>query len=159
MMGVKFNVSDIVEMGIQIEKNGKEYYAEVMGCAKSEKTKDIFRFLGNEEEKHINYFENLLASLEKEEMAESYPGEYHEYIEHLSGLHIFTKKGAGKTTACKMKSDKEALETAAGLEKDTILFYHEMKTFISGKDKEVIEKIIQEEQKHLSKLLGFLKTI
>ena len=158
-MGVKFTGSDIVEMGIQIEKNGKEYYEEVFKCSKSEQAKKIFKYLGEEEVDHIKYFEKLLSSVEKEEIAESYPGEYHEYMEHLAGLHIFTKEGAGKEAACKIRSDKEALQTAVTFEKDSILFYYEMKNFISDKDKKVLEEIIKEEQKHLSKILILIKEV
>ncbi|OGF52624.1 MAG: hypothetical protein A2497_07020 [Candidatus Firestonebacteria bacterium RifOxyC12_full_39_7] len=148
-MGVKFTGSDVVEMGIQIEKNGKEYYEEVSKCSKSGKAKIIFEFLEKEELEHIEFFNKLLSGLEKEEIAESYPGEYHEYIEHLSELHVFTKEGKGKEAACKIKSDKEALQTAVTFEKDSILFYYELKNFISVKDGKVLDEIIKEEQGHL----------
>ncbi|OGF46142.1 MAG: hypothetical protein A2231_03230 [Candidatus Firestonebacteria bacterium RIFOXYA2_FULL_40_8] len=158
-MGVKFTGSDIAEMGIQIEKNGKEYYDEVLRCSKSEKAKQIFKFLGQEEVNHVVFFEKLLSSLEKEEAAESYSGEYYEYMKNLSALHVFTKKGKGLEAACKIKSDKEALKTAVDFEKDSILFYYEMKNFISTKDKKVLDEIIKEEQAHLSKLMVLLKSI
>src|SRR3989339_724070 len=158
-MGVKFSGSDIVEMGIQIEKNGKEYYDEVLKCSKSDKAKAMFKFLAQEEVNHVGYFKKLLLSLEREEIAESYPGEYHEYMHHLSGLHVFTVKGKGLEVACKIKSDKEALETAVNFEKDSILFYYELKNFISVKDGKVLDEIIKEEQGHLSKLTVLLKEI
>ena len=156
-MGVKFTGSDIVEMGIRIEKNGREYYEGVEKCSKAQKAKDIFKFLGKEEINHIVYFEKLLEKVEKVDIAESYPGEYHEYMENLSVLHVFTKEGKGKEAACKIKTDKEALQTAIGFEKDSILFYYEMKNFVGEKDKTVLDEIIKEEQSHLSKLMELLK--
>jgi len=156
-MGVKFSGSDIVEIGLQIEKNGKEYYEEVLKCSKTPEAKKIFELLAKEELKHVSYFEKLLTSLEKEEIAESYPGEYHEYIEHLSGLHIFTKKGAGKEKACKIRTDKEALETAASFEKDSILFYYELKNFINARDQKILDEVIEQEKSHLSKIMALLK--
>lgn len=156
-MGVKFTGNDIVEMGIQIEKNGKEYYEEVFKCSKSVKAKEIFSYLGKEEIEHIGYFEKLLATTGTEEVAESYPGEYYDYMEHLSALHVFTKDGKGKEVACEIKTDKEALQAAVGFEKDSILFYYEMKNFVREKDKKILEEIIKEEQSHLSKLMDILK--
>lgn len=158
-MGVKFTGRDIIEMGLQIEKNGKAYYEEVLKCAKSQKAKDIFRHLGEEENGHIHFFQKLLGKAEQEEIAESYPGEYHDYMEQLSALHVFTKEGKGKEVACKIKTEQEALQTAVLFEKDSILFYYEMKNFSGEKDKKLIDEIIKEEQSHLTKLTVLAKTL
>ena len=158
-MGIKFTAGDIVEMGLQIEKNGREYYKEVGKCSSSGKARAIFDFLGKEEQRHINYFDKLLEKTEKEEIAESYPGEYHEYMQHLSGLHVFTQEGKGKEAACKIKGDLEALQTAAGFEKDSILFYYEMRNFIAEKDKHIIDGIIKQEQLHLSKIMELVNAM
>ncbi|MEI6845859.1 MAG: ferritin family protein [Candidatus Firestonebacteria bacterium] len=156
-MGVKFSGSDIVAMGLEIEKNGKEYYEGVVKCSKSAEAKKMFEMLVGEELKHVSYFEKLLVSLEQEEIAESYAGEYHEYMSHLAGLHIFKKAGAGKEKACKITSDKEALETAASFEKDSILFYYELKNFIIALDQQVLDEVIEQEKIHLSKIMELLK--
>lgn len=158
-MSVKFSGSDILEMAIEIEKNGKDYYDGVSNCVKSPKVKNIFKFLGAEEVSHIKIFQKLFETVEKEDIAESYPGEYHEYIEHLSGLHLFTRQGQGKEAACKIKTEKEALNTAIVFEKDSILFYYEFKNFIGDRDQKVINEVIKQEQLHISKLVELIKSL
>ena len=55
-MGNLFSGPEVVEIGIQIEKNGKDFYDGVVKISKSQKAKEIFEFLGGEEEKHIKRF-------------------------------------------------------------------------------------------------------
>ena len=49
-----FAASDIVEIGIQIEKNGRDFYSAAADKSKDPKIKEIFRYLAGEEEKHIS---------------------------------------------------------------------------------------------------------
>ena len=75
-----FAGNEIVEMGIQIEKNGKDFYDTVLAQTKDEKAKNIFKYLAGEEEKHIITFQKILDSVHKYEPPESYPGEYFAYM-------------------------------------------------------------------------------
>jgi len=44
-MGNIFAGSEIVEIGIQIEKNGRDFYNTLDKQSKNEKAKEIYRFL------------------------------------------------------------------------------------------------------------------
>ena len=75
-MGNIFAGSEIVEIGIRIEKNGKDFYDELVAKTKEENAKTAFKELAAEEEKHIATFQKLLDSVNKYEPPEAYPGEY-----------------------------------------------------------------------------------
>ena len=94
-MGNIFAGSEIVEIGIQIEKNGRDFYNTVSKNSKSTKAKDIYKYLATEEEKHIAAFKNILDSVEKYEPAEAYPGEYFAYMNALASEYVFTQKEKG----------------------------------------------------------------
>jgi len=150
-MGI-FAGSEVVELGIQIEKNGKDFYEALVKQSKNEHAKTLFGYLAGEEEKHIMTFQKLLDSIEKYEPAEVYSQEYFEYMNLLAGEYVFTRKDKGVEIARNIKSDKEAVEIGIKFEKDSILFYEGMKKLVPDYDKKIIDELIFQEQQHLKKL-------
>lgn len=151
-MGNIFSGSEIVELGVQIEKNGKDFYETLFLKSENQKTKYIFNFLMTEEEKHITVFKGILSQVEKYEPPESYPGEYFAYMNALASEYVFTQKDKGKEIAQSIKSDQEAIELGIGFEKDSIVFYEGMKKVIPDFDLMIVDKLIEQEQHHLEML-------
>lgn len=158
-MGNVFSGSEIVECGIQIEKNGRDFYHELNSKSAGEKAREIFKFLASEEEKHIVVFEELLETVQNYEPAESYPAEYFEYMRGLAGQHVFTRENTGKEKAREVKDDKEAFDVAIGFEKDSIEFYEAMKKVVPEKDHALIDALIVQEHEHLTRLVDLRKTL
>ena len=154
-----FAGSEIVEIGVQIEKNGKAFYDAVSARSRDPKAKETFKFLAGEEEKHITAFQKLLESVEKYDPQEAYTDDYHAYMKALAGDHVFTGKNIGAEAAKKANTDKEAIDMAIGFEKDSIVFYLEMKQMVLQHDARTIEALIAQEQSHLKRLLEVKKTI
>ena len=155
-MGNIFSGSEVVEVGIQIEKNGKDFYDTLAVQSKDQKAVGIFKHLAGEEEKHIADFERILNSVVKYEPQEAFPGEYFAYMNDLAGEHVFTQKDKGIEIAKTIKSDKEAVESGIKFEKDSIVFYEGMKKVVPENGLKVIDTLIAQEQQHL-KVLSELK--
>ena len=145
--------SEIVDIGIQIEKNGRDFYNAVAAQSKNPASADIFRFLASEEEKHIRVFQDILTKLEKYEPQGLDADEYYAYMNALAGESVFMQKDKGREVARKMKSDKEAIDVGIGAEKDSILFYEGMKKAVPQYDIKVVDEVIAQEQGHLKQLL------
>jgi len=158
-MGNIFAGSEIVEIGIQIEKNGRDFYTTLVGQSKNQKASELFKYLAGEEEKHIAVFQNILNALEKYEPAEAYPGEYSAYMHALASEHIFTQKDKGAEVAKRVKSDKQAIEMGVGFEKDSIVFYEGMKKVVPEYDHKILDNLIEQEQSHLKQLLDLKKLL
>jgi len=148
-----FSASEVVEMGIRIEENGRDFYNGVSDLSKSPDAKQVFKLLASEEKDHIKRFENILSNVKKYEPSEAYPNEYFAYIKSLSGEHVFTKEKRGSEIAKKIKTEPEAIELGIGFEKDSILFYQEMKKFVLEPEQGIIEKLLEEEKRHLRMLV------
>lgn len=148
-----FSGSEIVGFGIQIEKNGRDFYNALADKAKSQQREDIFRFLAKEEEKHIVTFQKILESVKEYEPPETYAGEYFAYMNILAGEYVFTQADKGKELASMTKNDKDAIDVGIKFEKESIVFYEGMKKVVPGKDANVVEKLIDQENSHLFKLL------
>ena len=158
-MGNIFAGSEAVELGIQIERNGKDFYEALAEQSKNLKVRESFSFLAKEEEKHIAAFQEILRKAEQYEPAQSYPGEYLAYMNALASDHIFTQKDKGKSTARGIKTDKEAVDMALGFEKDSIIFYEGMKRMVPAYDQKIIDELIIQEQAHVSKLSALKKDL
>ena len=151
-MGNIFSASEVIEMGIEIEKNGRDFYNGVAQVSNNPQAVKIFRYLAGEEEKHIDRFKYILREVKNYEPAEAYPDEYFAYLKVLSGGYIFTKEKTGSKIAETIKTDSDAIEMGIGFEKDSILFYHEIKRVVLEDEEKIIDKLIGEEQSHLIKL-------
>ncbi|MFC1658600.1 ferritin family protein [Candidatus Omnitrophota bacterium] len=154
-MGNIFAGSEVVELGIQIEKNGRDFYNAVAGQSKNPKAKEIFQFLEGEEKKHIAVFEKILDTVNKYEPPESYPGEYFAYMNSLASGYVFTQKDKGSEIAKKVSADKQAVELGIGFEKDSITFYEGMKRVVPEQSHKVVDELIKQEQSHLKMLSDF----
>lgn len=155
-MGNIFAGSEIVEIGIQIEKNGRDFYNTLEKKSKNQKASEIFKYLAGEEEKHIVVFQKILDSLGKNEPPELYPDEYFAYMNALASEHVFTKEDKGEEIAKTIKSDMEAVNMGIGFEKDSIIFYEGMKKVVPEYDLKLVDELIMQEQDHLS-ILSDLK--
>jgi len=88
-----------------------------------------------------------------------YPGEYFAYLKALSEGYVFTKEKKGEEIAQKVKNDIEAIDTGIQSKKDSILLYNEIKKFVRQYGHKTIDKLIDEEKKHLRKLFELKKII
>jgi rubrerythrin len=155
-MGNIFKGSEVVELGIQIENNGRDFYSELEKKAESRKTADIFKYLAKEEEKHIRVFQDILDKTERYEPSGLDAADYFSYINDLAAENVFTKKDKGKQAAQAAKNDLEALNMGIGFEKDSIIFYEGMKKVVESQDTKIVEEIIIQEKNHL-KILSDIK--
>lgn len=153
-MGNIFAGSEVVELGIQIEKNGRDFYSTLASTAKNAQAAEKFKFLAQEEERHIQVFQKILEQTQKYQPQGLDSGDYFAYMNALANEHIFTKKDVGAEIAKKVKSDKEAIQMGIGFEQDSIVFYIGIKKIVPDYDWKIIDELIAQEEKHLLMLSG-----
>ncbi len=158
-MGNLFSSVDVINMSINIEVNGKEYYETSAGCAKKDIVKEAFLFLAKEEEDHIDTFKKMLENDEPSLVERTYEEEYADYLQAFIEANVFTEKKKACEIAQKMKNDAEAIKVALEAEKDSILFYYEIRESATPKAKDIIDKIIKQEKQHLRKLIELAKRL
>lgn len=156
-MGNIFAASEIVELGIQIEKNGAAFYNALTSQTKDTKAQDVFKYLAGEEKKHIAVFQGILDKLDKYEPPAVYADEYLAYMNVLASEYIFTQKDQGEIEAKKIKTDIEAAETGIRFEKESILFYEGMKKVVPEYGHKILDELILQEHNHLKTLVDLKK--
>lgn len=158
-MGNIFAASEIIEIGIQIEKNGRDFYNTLTKQSKHPVAKGIFKYLAGEEEKHILAFQGILEKVEKYEPQGLDADTYFAYMNALASEYVFTQENKGEAVAKTIKDEKEAIDKGIGFEKDSIIFYEGIRKVVPAYDIEPIDKLIAQEQKHLRQLVELKKKI
>ncbi|MBN1621721.1 MAG: ferritin family protein [Endomicrobiales bacterium] len=151
-MAEEFSVNEVVEMAVQIEKNGRDFYSSAAKNTQNETNRETFKYLAEEEKKHIDAFQKVLSQIENYEPSESYTPEYFSYLKILAGEHVFTKSKNAEAIVKSLKNDIDIIDFAIGIEKDSIIFYYEMKGLILGRKIPALDEVIKQEQEHFAKL-------
>ena len=146
-------------MAIGIERNGAAFYDSLVSSTEDAMARGAYENLADKEREHIQVFQNMLGSVGEYQPPETYTEEYALYLKALVDSAVFTDDQVARAMAQKVSSDAEAIQIALGAEKDSILFYSEMRDLVRSSDREVIDKIIAEEKFHLRHLSEFKKKL
>jgi rubrerythrin len=150
---IYFSGSEIIEVAIQIERNGLSFYRSLAESLDQKDVKDLFTCLAAEEEEHIKSFQALYDSFKEYKPHTTDEEESYAYIKSLSDRNVFTKKEGIDEIIEKIKGKEDALNMAMGFEKDSIIFFTEIKDLIKVTDKVAIDELIRQERGHLRKLI------
>lgn len=152
MAGV-FKANDIVRAAVEAEKKGQEFYQCLAGRVQDAKIKALFEDLAGEEVEHQKRFQAILDRLEPIDVpAYSDQEEYNQYFEALINSHMLFSCGWGEFLLDQVHNEQEALKLAMNFERDSLLFFKEMKDFVPEGDRRIIEQCIDEERRHLTRL-------
>jgi rubrerythrin len=151
-MSISFSSSELINIAISIERRGIAFYDIMTRSTEKAKTRDIFQYLANMEREHIQIFQGMLTEADKYQIPETYTGEYATYLQALIDSTVFTDDMVTSEMVTQADSDIKGLELAIGAEKDSILFYYEMKEIVPQRAQPTVNKIITEEKSHLRQL-------
>ncbi len=150
-MRIELSPEEVVEIAVRFEEMGEKFYrgkAEIL----PQDAREIFLHLAEEEIKHKETFQKLLKTLSpsRESLPDTYIGFLKSFVDRL----IFPG-GKLNLELPQVKDTISALEFAIRRELESILYYQEIKPFISSKHHSTLDWIINEEKRHfeiLSKL-------
>jgi rubrerythrin len=151
-MSILFSGHEMLETAIEIERNGYTFYSEL---ARLGKAKFTFEHLADQEKRHEGIFRRMLDSLDQAPAPESYTGELALYLKTLASGRVFKSPQEAQEMAQKL-SPEEAIRAAIGLEKDSILFYGEMRDLVRREERSVVDRIMDEERGHVLQLSDLL---
>jgi rubrerythrin len=158
-MALTFSGPEVIEMAIRTEENGQKFYLSYAESAKQDSVKSLFKYLAEEENKHITDFQKLYDIVK--ESGESIFGNYEEFKAYMESFadSKFLTNFTREADALKGSTDiKKILDFAIGFEKETLLFYYGLMDFISEKGKPIVKDIIEQEKKHIMEL-GAIKKV
>jgi len=157
-MSMFFNEIEAARIAQTMETNGIEFYSKSAARTKDAAVRRVFEQLAKDEEEHLDAFTKLERALQAERQTPADPAddeaELGAYIQRLLQTQVFSGLGDATRLGEQAKDDYEALATAMRAERDAIVFYQEMLTFVDSKTaQEAFTWIVDEERKHL-RILG-----
>ena len=158
-MSIIFSGNELINIAIGIERRGIAFYDTMVRSTENAATHNIFQYLAAMERAHIQTFEGMLAETDKYQIPETYAQEYASYFQALVDSAVFTDDMVTSEMATHVDSDIEALELAIGAEKDSILFYYEMREIMPHQAQPTVNSIITEEKSHLKQLSELKKKL
>ncbi len=153
-MGSVFNLEEVFDIAINIEKNGAQFYKLAAEKFDDSKSKDVFMGLAKMEENHIRIF----SELKKVFFADSqyFNDSFDDaglYLKEFTSGCVFDLSIDFDSFFSDVVSVRDILKKAIGFEKDSIVFFTGIQKLVPdnlGKDK--ISEIIDQEMDHVGQL-------
>ena len=158
-MSIVFSPAELINIAIANEHRGISFYDVMAKSADSAEARSIFESLVGMEREHIKIFEGMLGEAEKQLPPETGSFEYAGYLQALIDSAIFTDDMITSEMATQADSDIRALELGIGAEKDSILFYYQLRDLMPRQELPLIDRIIAEEKGHLHQLAEIRKRL
>jgi rubrerythrin len=152
-MGDRFSIQEVVEIAIEIEKNGVSFYRNLAESADTSRLRELFAYLAEEEKRHVTRFREILESAGGYQISEAYYAtQYMGYMKALADERVFKSDISAAEVANRARSPREAIDIAIGFEKESILFLHEIGELVPESDRKTIQKLLDEERDHVRRL-------
>lgn len=147
-----FTAAEMVNIAVQLEQNGQFFYLRAAERSRSEEVKRLLEFLAKEEQRHESVFRSLQPTESEHRPAEEYPGQKSSFVQALLEERLLPPEEVVERVLPSLESDAEVLDFALNFEKDTILFYYEMRHLMGGTHREIMEDILAQEKTHVERL-------
>lgn len=140
---------EIVDIAKKIETCGEAFYDAAVDHVDDPEVRKLFTFLRNEERRHETEFENLLSHVEEADGEWRDNEEYAGYMRSLAEYRVFPDPEAARALVAAVNDVTSVLRHAMNFEKDSILFLHEMRPIVREEDRRMVDRLLDEERKHL----------
>jgi rubrerythrin len=149
--------AEALKWALEIEKNGETFYKAVAGKSAEPEVKALFEDLAAQERGHYRVFQKMLEEVKPDpDLSRLDYDEYQTYLQVALADALFAGPDKGLALAMEAQDRETALRAAMGFEKDTLLFFYDLREMVSKAEREAVSDIILEEKAHLRRLAGML---
>jgi len=152
-----FQAADIIELAMQVEQSGEAFYRAVAAKSEAREARQLFEYLAGQEVIHYQVFQKLSQSIREAPFMTD--EEWDLYMDYLNGtVQSAFFEGADKALALAetVPDAQTAIKMAIGFEKETLLFFYDLRERIPEADRPVVAKIVDEEKRHIRRLVAKL---
>jgi rubrerythrin len=149
--------AEALKWALEIERNGEAFYNAVAAKGVDPEVKALFEDLAAQERGHYQAFQKMLEKVKPEpDLSNIEYDEYQTYLQVALAEALFAGPDKGLTLAKQAQDRETALRAAMGFEKDTLLFFYDLREMVSEAERRAISDIILEEKAHLRRLARML---
>jgi len=159
-MQPNLNVHELLEIAIQIERNGAAFYRKAAEMAEDDANREQLTTLALMEDTHEQIFTAMQGAVQKDDagLAPQDPeGEAARYLRAFAQGKIFDLTRDPLEFLGQPRTATEILLKAIDLERDSVMYYLGVKNVVAadlGGDQ--VDEIIRQEMGHISLLSGWL---
>lgn len=141
---------ELIRLARKDEEVGIEFYQKLSERVEDETLREKLLEIREQEVGHSERFQEMLDELSDYVPQEDFAGEYEQYYQSFLSKREYLETEDAVELASKAENDIDALKTALNLEKNTLLFYLEMKELIpAGQHEKLVHEVIDEEREHI----------
>ncbi len=148
--------AEVLEWAVEIENNGEAFYNAVAAKSTEPEVKALFEDLAIQEQKHCQTFRKMLEETPGRDLSTFDHDEYQAYLQAALSNALFAGPEKGLTLAKRAQDRETALRAAIGFEKDTLLFFYDVRELMREAQRKAVSAIILEEKAHLRRLASML---
>jgi rubrerythrin len=152
--------AEALKWALEIEKNGEAFYNAAAAKSVAPEVKALFEELAAQERGHYRAFQKMLEGVKPDPDLSGIGYEYEEYQTYLQvalDRALFAGPDKGLTLAKQAQDRETALRAAMGFEKDTLLFFYDLREMmVSEAERRAVSDIILEEKAHVRRLAKML---
>ena len=142
------SLESVLDLAVWLEKHGQAFYESAHDEATEPGLKETFALLAAEEKKHCAIYTDLYENYTgKSAEGEELLGEYGKFIQ------LLIKEISSSLEITDVLSQEELIDRALQFEKNTLLYFAEVKPLFRGKAGALIEVVCREEKRHVQQLL------
>lgn len=147
-----YSLSEVIEQAVQTEKLGYDFYMNTAAKFKEDHAlKELFELLAAKEKGHEKKFSELKGHVKDEDMVDW--EEVSKYLRAIVESEFFLGSDKSLRSLSGVMTVEEAVRSAIGFEKETLLYFYAVRDLIKNKD--VLDEIIDEEKSHVTWLGRF----
>ena len=148
-----FNTIEVLDIAITLEKNTERLYKTTLRHIKNFALKELLVWAAKEEAKHAEYFSTLKDNVLSDTKNEIVKDISDDFLGISLGEKPFSLEDVDFS---KISSIEDMVSVFIEFEKDTVLFYELLQSFLLDEDaSEKVDQIIGEEKQHIEKLKRF----
>jgi rubrerythrin len=152
-----FTAAEALEMALEIEKNGEVFYKAAAAKSDDAEVTALFEDLADQERMHYKVFQKMLGGVgAAPDLPAAGYDQYQAYMQAALDNALFAGEDKALALAEKATDRETALRAALGFEKDTMLFFYDLREMVGEADKEAVSRVIGEERKHVRRLAALL---
>jgi len=153
-----FTAAEAIEMALEIEKSGEAFYHAAAERSDDPEVKALFEDLAAQERAHYRVFQKILGEVgtAPPPLPAAEYDQYQAYLQVALDNALFAGPDKALALAKEAEDQETVLRAALGFEKDTLLFFYDLREMVREADREAVSGIIREEKRHLRRLAGML---
>lgn len=154
-----FTACEVVDVAVELERMSAQFYSRVAELTQDDERRKLFERLAECERQHEQRFRELYQVLKQcaPDTPESYPGEWQSYVRALVASRTVIGKDEAEQIAGSDNAE-EILKFAVQLEKDSILLYEALLSYVPENERSKVEQLLTDEREHLCCVLNLMQS-